>query len=245
MPGTGFWLGITREAYLAGENSIAFSLDGAVQRMDARADWLPAPVLYVDDIARNRPTHFRGPDFRDSLPKDSADTYWIYASHAGETPLILHAARTCFSTTASITHGMSLPAGWSAYAVARYGMDLYPEFAWDQVPGPESLDPASGDFNGLVLNRADGRHYAAVLVDYGSGVGEFYGTVPLQRRKARRVDQRADLDVSLIRYFRGQALSLGASARWAWSNLPRTSPVESWPWQWGVSLGWSRTWELP
>jgi hypothetical protein len=139
---------------------------------------------------------------------------------------------------------MSLPAGWSAYAEARYGVDLYPEFAWDQVPGPEFFGPASGDFNGLVHNRADGRHYAAVLVEDGSAVGEYYGNEPLRRRKARRVDQRADLDFSLIRYFQDQALSLGASAGWAGSNLSRTSPVESRPWQLGLSLGWSRTWEL-
>jgi hypothetical protein len=239
------WIGLTREAYLESESSLSFSLDGALQSRKAEADLFRIPVLYVDNVAGTRPTHFQGADFRDSLPKDGQSAYELYVLHAGERPLSLRAPQTSVSITPSFAYDFSLSAGWQARAGAYYGIDLYPEYAWDEAPAPDSLDPFSGDFTGLALNRADGRQYAAVLVEEEGGVGEYYGSRPLEHRKARRFDQRAGLDFSLSRFFRGQFLTLGASAGFGWSNLPRTAPSLSVPWQWNVTCAWSRTWDLP
>lgn len=241
-----FWSGITREVYLAGENTLAFSLEGTVQRWDAQADRLEAPVLYVDDVAKASPTHFRSPDFRDTLPKADGAGFLRDAMHAAARPLSLQAPQTYFSISPSLTCGFTLPAGWQAYAGVHYGVDLYPEYAWDHVPGPDSLEPFYGDFNGLALNRADGHLYAAVLVHEGGGVGEYYGSEPLEHRAQRRMDQRAGADFNLVRYLPdGNTLALGLAGELAWSNLPGSAPAESQPWQWGVTCSWNRSWGWP
>jgi hypothetical protein len=239
------WMGFTREAYLEGESYLSFSLDGAILSRQAEVDGFQAPVLYVDNVARIRPTHFQDPGFRDSLPMDSQSAYQLYVLHAGEQPLSLRAPQTYFSVTPAFAYGFSLFAGWQTRVGTHYGIDLYPEYAWDEAPGPDSLDPFSGDFNGLALNRADGQQYAVVMVEEEGGLGEYYGSRPLEHRKARRLDQKAGLDFSLSRFFRGQALTLGASAEFEWSNLPRTAPSFSVPWQWNLSCTWSRAWDLP
>jgi hypothetical protein len=243
--GRSFWMGFSREAYLDGENFLSFSLEGAVQSLDANANRLQVPVLFVDDVTGSRPTHYQGPDFRDSLPNEDTDVFQLYAYQSGELPLDLNSARSRFSVAPSVAYGMALPAGWQAIAAARYGVDVYPESAWDQVTGPASIDPVYGDFNGLALNRADGRLYAAVMLEEDGGVREFYGTDPMERRETQRVDQTAGLDLSAARYFGGQTISVGAYAERAWSNLSGTAPVVFRPWHWGVTVGWTRTWGLP
>jgi hypothetical protein len=40
----------------------------------------------------------------------------------------------------------------------------------------------------------------------------------------------------------GYTLALEASAQFGWSNLPDTLPIESQPWQWGLTFNLSRTW---
>jgi len=109
------------------------------------------------------------------------------------------------------------------------------------VPWPDSLDPAAGDWAGLAWNPSDGRHYSAVLVEEGDGFKAYYGSVPLEHGKSRRVDQQASLHGSLWRPLpRGYALTLEGSVGWAWSNLPATSPAESQPWRWELSVILSR-----
>lgn len=241
-------MGFTRSTYLAGESSFDFSLNGAIQSRKPETQGLAAPVLYVDDIARIRPTHFQGPEFRDTLSQDAPSPYELYILHAGEQSLSLRAPQTSFSATPSFAFGFPLFAGWQAQAGTHYGMDLYPEYAWDEAPGPDGLEPFSGDFRGLALNRADGRRYAVVLVEgegEGEALGEYYGARPLEHRKARRWDQKAGLDFNLSRYFGGQFLTLGASAEFGWSNLPCTAPASSTPWQWNANFTWSRAWDLP
>ncbi|MEO6098198.1 MAG: hypothetical protein ABIW76_22035 [Fibrobacteria bacterium] len=237
-------MGFIRSTYLAGESYLDFSLDGAILSRSAVTDGFQAQELYVDNVAGIRPTHFQGPEFRDTLSKDDPSPYELYVLHTGAQSLSLRAPQTFFSATSALGYGFSLFAGWQARAETHYGIDLYPEYAWDEAPGPVGLEPFSGDFNGLALNRADGRRYAVVLIDEQEGLGEYYGSSPLEHRKMRRLDQKAGLDFSLSRFFGGQFLTLGTSAEFGWSNLPRTAPAFSTPWQWNVNCAWSRTWGL-
>lgn len=150
-------------------------------------------MLYVDNVARIRPTHFQGPEFRDTLSKEDPSPDELYALHSGVQSLSLRAPQTSFSAPPAIAYGFSLFERWQARAATHYGIDLYPEYAWDEAPGPVGLEPFSGDFNGLALNRADGRRYAVVLIEEEEGLGEYYGSRPLERQKARRVDQKAGM----------------------------------------------------
>lgn len=41
----------------------------------------------------------------------------------------------------SFTYDFSLSAGWQVRAGTYYGIDLYPEYAWNDAPGPDSSIP--------------------------------------------------------------------------------------------------------
>jgi len=56
---------------------------------------------------------------------------------------------------------------------------------------------ASGDFQGLALNRADGKRYAAVMIRENGGFQEHYGASPLREHARYRIDQQAGADFSL------------------------------------------------
>jgi hypothetical protein len=152
------------------------------------------------------------------------------------------APRSHLALTPALQYGFSLPGGFGAQAVARYALDLYPESVWDWVPMPDSLDPSRVDGAGLAFNRADGRFYAYALAEEGGLVRESFGSVPLQRRKARRLDQRAGLEFSLWRSLpQGYSLAMETSAELGWSNLPRTSPIESQPWRFALAFTLTRS----
>lgn len=236
------WIALRNDAELESGNTLGFSLKGAAERLDSQYDWITASVLYVDDVSKTQPTHFRAPDFADTLFQNTGDAFAQYAGNTGALQLGMTAPRSYFSLSPAVQYGFSLPRGFGALAGARYSLDLYPESAWDWVPMPDSLDPSNADLVGLAYNRADGRYYAAALVEENGVLRESYGTVPLQKRKAKRLDQRAGLEFSLWRALpHGYTLALDATADFGWSNLHGTSPIESQPWQFGLTFNLSRS----
>lgn len=239
------WITMRRDTEFASGNTLGLSLMGAIERLDSQYDWITASVLYVDDVSKAQPTHFRAPDFADTLYRNTGDTFARYSGPVGNTGalhLAMIAPRSYFSLSPSVQYGFSLPGGFEAMVGARYSLDLYPESAWDWVPMPDSLELSDADLVGLALNRADGRYYAAVLAEENGVLQESYGTVPLQQQKAKRLDQRAGLEFSLWRALpHGYNLGLDASVDFGWSNLPHTSPIESQPWQFGLSFNLSRS----
>jgi hypothetical protein len=121
-------------------------------------------------------------------------------------------------------------------------VDLYPSYAWDRVPLPDSLYIGSGDLVGIALNRADGHHYAAVLAGNEEGFEEHYGTQPLERHRMRRWDQTVGIDFSLSRTLpNGYAFYAETTTDFGWSNLPATAPGDSQPWQWGLNFNVSHS----
>jgi hypothetical protein len=237
------WVTLSRDVRFESGNTLAVSLRGAVDRLDARYDWITAPVLYVDDVSKAQPTHFRAQDYQDTLHGNTGDALLRYAEHAGEVNLTMLAPRSYFSFCPALQYGFSLPAGIEAMAAARYALDFYPQYAWDWAPVSDSSVLYNGDLVGLAFNRADGRYYSAVLMEGVDGLQEYYGTVPLEHRTAKRLDQRAGLEFSLSRILpHGYTLALEASAQFGWSNLPDTFPIESQPWQWGLTFNLSRSW---
>ena len=239
------WITLDRHTEFESGNTFGLSLKAAVERLDPQSDWITASVLYVDDVSKSQPTHFRAPDFADTLFQNTGDAFTHYAGDAGNTgalQLAMNAPRSYFSLSPALQYGFSLPSGFGARAGARYALDLYPESGWDWVPMPDSTDLSNADLVGLAYNRADGRHYAFALVEENGVLQESYGTVPLQQRRAQRLDQRAGLEFSLWRALpHGYTLALDASADFGWSNLPGTSPIESQPWQFGLSFNLSRS----
>ena len=236
------WISLSREIDLQDGKTLGFSLRGAFDRQDPQYEWITAAVLYVDDVSKAQPTHFRAGDFRDTLPGNTGDALGALAQHAGALQLATVTPRSYFSLSPSFQYGFPLPAGFEALVGARYAVDIYRESSWDWVPSPDSMDLSQADLVGLAFNRADGRYYAAALLEEAGDLREAYGARPLQRQKAKRLDQKAGLNLGLTRSLpHGYTLALDASAEFGWSNLSRTSPIGSQPWQWGLTFNLSRS----
>lgn len=236
------WLTLHRDIAFEGGNSLGVFLNAGFDRQATQYDWITVPVLFVDDVSKARPTHFRAMDFRDTLHANAADAFGLFAHHAGALQLAMAAPRAYFSLSPALQFGFSLPAGFGAMAGASYGLDIHRESAWDWVPTPDSMDLSNADLLGLAFNRADRRYYAAALVEENGALRESYGAMPLQHRKARRVDQRVGLNMGIWRNLpHGYTLALESSAGLGWTNLSDSSPIGSQPWQWGLSFNVSRT----
>lgn len=236
------WITLRRDIGFEGGSTLGLSLLGAFDTRDPQYDWITTSVLYVDDVSKARPTHFRSRDFRDTLHGNAGDALQEYARHAGALQLAMVAPRAYLSLGPSLHYEFPLPGGFGAMAGARYAVDYYRKSAWDWVPGADSLDLANADLAGLAFNRADGRYYAAALVEEDGGVREAYGNAPLQHRKANRLDQRAGLNLGCWRTLpHGYTLALEASGDFGWSNLSHSSPIGSQPWRWGLTFNLSRS----
>lgn len=237
------WAILSRDHAFENGHSLEASFMVSANRMDSQSDWILAPVFYVDDASKAQPTHFRAPDFRDTLSIQAYSDYPQYSAHAGALQLNMNAPQSHFSLSPALTYGIFLPDGFKATARASYAVDLYPASGWDWVPMPASEDLDGADLVGLALNRADGKFYAVALGEGEDGsLQETYATSPLEQRRANRMDQRAGLEFSLGRSLpHGYALSMEASAGLGWSNLPHTSPIDSQPWHWGLTFHLSRS----
>lgn len=236
------WITLGKDTEFENGHTLALSLKGAAEWLDAQYDGITTSVLYVDDVSKAQPTHFRAPDFADTLSRNAGDALMQYSGNTGAMQLAMMAPRSYFSLSPALQYGFPLPRGFGATAGVRYSLDLYPESAWDWAPMPDSQDLSTADLVGMAYNRADGRYYAAALTEESGVLQESYGSAPLQQRKANRLDQRAGLEFSISRALpHGYTLDMDASADFGWSNLPVTSPIESQPWQFGLTFNLSRS----
>jgi hypothetical protein len=236
------WITLERNTEFENGNTFGLSLKGAAEWMDSQYDGTTASVLYVDDVSKVQPTHFRTADDGDTLFQNTGYVFTQDAGNTGTLQLAMTAPRSYFSLRPALHYGFSLPRGFGATAGARYSLDLYPESAWDWVPMPDSMDLSEAELVGLAYNRADGRYYSVAVAEENGVLQESYGTVPLQKRKAKRMDQRAGLEFSLWRALpHGYTFALETSAVFGWSNLSGTSPIDSQPWQFGLTFNLSRS----
>jgi hypothetical protein len=236
------WVALRRDIMLESGNTLGISLNGAFEGQDPYYDRITTSVLYVDDVSKERPTHFRTQDFRDTLHGHAGDALGQFARHAGAFQLAMVTPRSYLSLSPALQYGFSLPAGFGAMAGVSYALDSYRESAWDWVPTPDSMDLANAGLVGLAFNRADGRYYAAALVEEDGVLRESYGALPLQNRKAKRLDQRVGFTLDVWRSLpHGYTLALESSAGFGWTNMAVASPIGSQPWQWSLSFHLSRS----
>jgi hypothetical protein len=236
------WIAVERNTEFENGNTFGLSLKGAAEWLDPQDEGMTASVLYVDDVSKAQSTHFRIADYGDTLSQNTGYAFTQDAGNTGVLQLAMNAPRSHFSLRPALQYGFSLPRGFGATAGARYALDLYPESSWDWVPMPDSTDLSNAEMVGLAYNRADGRYYSVALEEENGVLRESYGSVPLQKRKAKRLDQRAGLEFSLWRALpHGYTFSLETSAVFGWSNLSGTSPIDSQPWQFGLTFNLSRS----
>jgi hypothetical protein len=236
------WTRLSREFQPETGNGVTVSLAASLTGMKSNAYRYRVPVLFVDDIGHANPSHFQGPDFGDPVALDNLISSLRSDPQPREISLNLDAPQAYFSLSPSVSYGLPPIAGWHARAGATYGLDIYPDYVWDRVTWPDDLEPYSWDLLGLALNRADGRYYTAVVIEEEGVYHEYYGTTPLERRKTRRVDNRAGVNINLARQLpHGYFLGVASSVSLAWSNLPKTAPATLRPWQWGLTFSMSRS----
>lgn len=205
------WAQAGRGFSLAGWGNIQVSLRAEASAAESRSDGFALPVRYKGE----------GPE-----------------TPSGELSLGFKAPLSRFSLSPGLSYGFPMPGGIQALAEAGYSLDLFPEYAWNRIPWPDSLDPDTGDLAGLAMDREDGRYYAAVLTEEDGESRFRYGSRPLETGKRRRVDNRASLGFSLGKELpRGYFLSADLSAEAGWTNLPDSAPADFLPWQWSIGLG--------
>jgi hypothetical protein len=236
------WTRISRDFQSAPGKGINVSLACAFNRVKPQALRDDYPVLYVDDIALAQPSHFQGPATQDPVALNDLVASLRSDPHSRGIYLNHTAPQSNFSLAPAFDYGFSPLAGWLPRVGAKYALDIYPEYAWDRLSWPDGLDPGSWDMVGLALNRADGRYYADVMFEEDGAFREYFGTIPLERRKTRRIDHRAGLDLSLARQLpSGYSLSFESSAELEWSNLPASAPVDFRPWRFGLAIRMSHS----
>lgn len=219
------WAKASRDFPFLGGNGFQASLEASATRQASWTESYSVPVL----------------DENAAVPTAAGLTPGA-PSVAGEKVLALEAPQSFFSLPPSAEYAITLPAGVQARALARYTLEIYPEYAWDRITWSDSLDANSLASAGLALRRSEGRYYPALLVEQEGSYREYTGTAPLEHFRKRRVDNRAGLDFTFGKDLpQGYFLSLESSLDVSWTNLPGNAPAAFQPWRWGLSLNVSRS----
>lgn len=201
-------------------------------------------VIFVDDVAKSAPVHYRDAGFGDTLPGGRA-AYVLYTGAKDSLAFLCPQNSITLRQRASI----GLPAGFGAKAELGmgYGFAFYPEaYAWKEDAGGEAAPGDTIDFRGYALNRADGRYYRAYLDRRNGDLAETYGTVPLRERRVRRMDHLLGADATLSRGLArwGEArLELGVER--TLSNLSGEAPVWIPEWDFRAGIRWSMSGRWP
>ncbi len=241
-----FWMTTAMEFSFSDGQRGSFMLSGSRLRMDPQNSVNSLPAIYVDDVRKFAPVHYRTSsfNFRDTLlpgPTDSA-TYSLYTGSPGTRDVIMESPQGFFSLTPSLEYSFSLPFGFSGAAEAQATLLFYPDpYSWEETPLPIAAN--SGDFQALALNRVDRQEYGAVLrLDNGT-LREFYSAQPLAQRIRYRRDRQWRGRFSLAHGIGNWgSLGLEATLRKTESTLSEVSSALIPSRETGLALKWSHRW---
>lgn len=241
----GFWLSYYHDRSLRTGKGFHYSVSVSGIRVDPVRDRNNQPMMYVDDVEKPKPVHYKDATYRDSVPSRGIAAYLQYTT-ATSLQEITSTSPQGFIIALPVV-GFSFPLPWklSGDVSGIYGLTVYPQgYRWTEAPTPPQFSQAAGDFRGLALNKADGEKYAAVLVRENGGFSEYYGPDPAEEKTIRRIDNQLGGEIGLRRRWGGWgALSLEANLKRNGSTLSGTAPVWIPAWNYGAALRWSRGWE--
>lgn len=239
----GFWISFYRDHSFAKGRGVNYSLSISGIAVDPIRETTPQKVMYVDDVTKESPTHYRNSAFQDSIPSKSISTFYQYISNTG--PFTSSVSPQGFVTVVpNLGYAFPLPFSISAEMGAHYALTLFPEpYAWSRASLPEEFANVKDDFEGFALNQADGKHYVARLNPENGGNREEYGSAPLRSVERVRIDQQAGVDVSFRRRLaRLGTLSLDGGVKRNWSTVSGIAPIWIPEWDFGAALKWSKGW---
>lgn len=240
----GFWVSWYRDRSLASGRGFNFSLSASGILVDPIREGSLQKVMYVDDVSKSRPTHYRDGTYQDTIPSRGISTFIQYTSNTGAETYGSVSTQAFVTVLPTLGYSFPLPGSLSGEVGGCYVLTVYPQsYRWTEAAWPDGLSASAGDFRGLALNRADGKRYAAVLVQENGGFREYYGASPEKAMERTRIDQQLGADLSLRRKFgKWGGLSLEAQAKRNWSTLAGIAPIWIPDWDWGASLVWRLGW---
>lgn len=235
-----FWISGFREWDLGSGRSLQTSLSASFVRLDAFNVPGMGNVIFVDDVSKSAPTHFRDGSFADSLAPGSPITRfarYIEARDSSEFPC----PQDALTLRPHAAFGWPLPGGFGAEVNAAYSFVYHPSpYRWLEIGGPEPVPGDSVEFRGYALNRSDGLYYRAFLDSRSGGMVESYGGIPLKQRTVRRVDHRYAAGFTLRRPTRAfGTFALDFEAERTFSTLSGRAPVWIPEWEYGAAFLWS------
>lgn len=237
------WLTGFRDATSGSGRGFTAILSFSGLRLDAILESTSHREIYVDDVSKPSPTHYQSSDYSDSLPATGRSAFARYVSAAGAITTSSRSPQSCLTAAPSLGYALPLGGGVIAELTLSASGSWFPaQYRWQQAPLPQG-SPATGDFRGFARNRADGKEYAAYLIQENGGFREAYGAAPLESRKQVRLDGQGEAEFALRRSFAGWgALIASVGARKNASTLEGTAPIWIPSWYAGAGLRWSGEW---
>ncbi|MDB5102490.1 MAG: hypothetical protein JWP91_179 [Fibrobacteres bacterium] len=201
-------------------------------------------VMYVDDVLKAKPVHYRDSSFQDTLPAKGISTYLQYTSNTGIRKTSTYAPQSFMTVLPSLGYGFPLPFSCNGEIGGQVAVNIHPEaYAWTEAALPAGSGGVTAGFRGFALNQADGRRYSALLVQENGGFQERYGSAPVSEKKRMRVDSQAGAELSIRRAFAAWgSLALNGMVKRNWSTLADVTPIWIPRWDLGASMKWSRGW---
>ena len=242
---SGFWVSFYQDRSLATGRGFNYSLSVSGIVVDPIRESSRQDVIYVDDVGKENPTHFRDSTFQDTLAANSRSTYLQYTSNKGSNAFATVSPQGFVTALPNVGYSFPLPFSLSGEIGAHYVFTVFPQaYAWSQAPLPAEF-AGGGGFRGLALNQADGKRYAAELAVLPSGgFSEAYGPSPLRRVERIRVDQQVGVDLSLRRRLgRWGTVILDGTVKRNWSTVSVIAPIWIPEWDMGAAMKWSKGWK--
>jgi hypothetical protein len=241
---TGFWISFYQDRSLATGRGINYSLSASGILVDPIREETTQRIMYVDDVKKTNPVHYRDPGFQDTLPGKGISTFVQYTSNTGLDTAGAMSPQSLLTLLPTLGYSIPLPLAFSAEAGCHYILTFYPHaYRWTEAPLPQGFAEASGDFQGLALNQADGGRYAATLIRQNGGFQEHYGAEPESETSRLRIDNQVGLELSLRRrWAEWGAVALNGVAKRNWSTVAGIAPIWIPKWDMGAELKWSGSW---
>jgi len=237
-----FWISTYADQKLPfGKVSLGFTLSQL--RQDPLLQENSMPVIYVDDVTKPMPIHYRNQSFQAVLmDSTAAATYALYTSMVINQNVSMVAPQNVRVFAPTLEYSFPLPFGFSGEAGGRTEFLIYPEpYTWEEAALPVAFQ--SGDFQALAMSKVDRKYYSAVLRLQNGVLTEFYSGQPMVQRKATREDWQWRAQASLGRAISNWGrLNLSGYFGDTRSSLSNSAPVWIPSWESGVTLSWTSQW---
>ncbi len=202
------------------------------------------PLLYVDDVSKPRPTHFKDNQFQDSIPYQKITAYQLYTNDPGSISSAI-SPQSFISIFPNLSYTHPLYWNWIGEINSGYALTIYPKsYTWLEAKIPQSASStAAQSFRSLVLNQVDGKYYSSLLRVENGGIKEYYSSSSALHKIKKRIDQRAQIGFNLKRSLMNWGyLTLEFNMFRTWSNLSQDAAIWIPHKEYSAAVKWNKSW---